>query len=373
MPWSIGTGGSLSAFPMWLLEDRLISNWQSLKGKYLIILIWINIYNQKSEFSWCKKMSILKKDFSEVSLFLIYNLNLCLCTICVCPITDPRQVRRECGFSSQCPSLLFRNSSTLPVTQMGNADSSPLPTPTPWCFHRSYFKRLCWFSNTPLNTLVTTTFLSLPASFIHRGGQRTALCQGLCCMLGNMREWERAIPADLGPTADQGVQTQKKKGREQGSKGGQQNQDLNPMKRELAAHYWIRDLPQGLVTAINLSKISFLLSQASSNLIIYPLYFSSWMAFLLWIETFPGLETQDQKAEPPTSWTQVTFEPPSHCSHPCSPGSSGSKANKLGINYSTMHISLHTGSFAPQSLHSMKEYTTNEWAHFKNSKAKKQS
>lgn len=107
----------------------------------------------------------------------------------------------------------------------------------------------------------------------------------------------------MGPTAHQGVQTQKK-GREQGGKGGQQNQGLNPMKRELAAHYWIRDLPQGLVTAINLSKISFLLSLASSNLIIYPQYFSSWMAFLLCLETFPGLETQAsnklnlQQAEP---------------------------------------------------------------------------
>lgn len=56
IPWSIGTQGSLSAFPMWLLEDILISNWQRLKGKYLIILIWINVYNQKSEFSWYKRM-----------------------------------------------------------------------------------------------------------------------------------------------------------------------------------------------------------------------------------------------------------------------------------------------------------------------------
>lgn len=146
---------------MWLVEDILISNWQRLKGKYLIILIWINIYNQKSEFSWCKRMSFFKqplkkkkKDFSKLSPFLIYKLRLCLCTSCVCPITDPWHVRKERGLSSWCPSLLFHGATILPVIQMGNADSSSFITPTPWYFHMSYFKRLCWFSSTSLNTLL---------------------------------------------------------------------------------------------------------------------------------------------------------------------------------------------------------------------------
>lgn len=181
---------------MWLVEDILISNWQRLKGKYLIILIWINIYNQKSEFSWCKRMSFFKQPLKKKKKGLFQTksvpyLQVTFVLVHKLCLSDNRPVARKKG---AWVVLLMPFSSV------------------PWCHHfASHSDGKCWliilhhshslmfshvllqkalliFQHSPQHSLVTIALLSLPISFIRRVCQRTALCQGLCCVLGNIRE-----------------------------------------------------------------------------------------------------------------------------------------------------------------------------------------
>lgn len=277
---------------MWLLEDILISNRQRLKGKYSIILIWINIGSQKSEAEWYRMVVFKKKNpkLKKGRRILFQNkstlqLKLCLRFLYHMAIIEEWAVKRSLACPPAALSLSVHGAHPGLVIQVRNPEP-PLITLAPRCPPISF--------KTPTFPSRLSVDPGLPSSFSFIHSQNPSKSYPPPGTRLYVEEHQGMRQAHSCPDGGDNW-SRDSKGGGGGMQGAREGEGVvhagRPPWQEVRVCPLTesRAKPNSLVTTINVPGISFLTFQSRSNLLIYLQVqlllhgLSSWLGNIPWL------------------------------------------------------------------------------------------